>query len=137
MICLSDTEGYSYSVYESLLLGVPVIITPLPVLDELGCNEKNSIVVDYNMSNLDVWDIYNRAGKFKFTHKKNSCEPWLNLLQGESTYNYIEPKMIRLKCTRTYTDIEMERVVDFGEIYEVPEERAKYLVEDKGFAKYY
>lgn len=35
LVQLSDTEGYCYSVIESLCLGTPVIITDMPVMKEL------------------------------------------------------------------------------------------------------
>ena len=56
-VLLSDTEGFPYTIYESLCLGTPIIVTPLLMLDELGATSKNSIVLDFDMSNVDVHEM--------------------------------------------------------------------------------
>ncbi len=131
-VMLSDTEGYPYVCYESLCLGTPLVITKLPILNELGCTDKNSIVVDFDMSNLDVEEIYKKAGTFKFSYKPHENK-WLDLLQGESTYEY---KEVPLKALIRYFDIELNREIMVGEIYTSPEYRAKLIVDAK-FAEYF
>lgn len=134
-VLLSDTEGFSYFAYESLCLGTPLIITKLPVLSELGCNSKNSIILEFDMSNLNVKDIYKKAGKFKFDYKQKDSE-WLNILEGESTYVYNAPNLVKLKAVQKYHDVLLDnRLIEIDTEYDVPEERAKKLV-DLGFAEY-
>lgn len=134
-VLLSDTEGFPYTAYESLCLGTPLIITRLPMLPDLGANETNSIVLDFDMSNLDVAEIYKRAGKFKFKYEQKP-DGWLNLLEGKQTYKYVPPKHIKVRALINYYDIEFKKDIKKGEVFEVLEERANYLVE-KGGVEYY
>lgn len=56
---LSDTEAGCLTAQESLKLGKPLIITKLPILDEFGINESNAKILEFDMSNLDVEDLWN------------------------------------------------------------------------------
>lgn len=134
-VLLSDTEGFPYTAYESLCLGTPLIITRLPMLPDLGANETNSFILDFDMSNLDVQKIYKKAGKFKFKYEQKP-DGWLDLIQGESTYKYVPPKILKVKAIMNYYDIQFKRDVKKGEVFEVDEERASYLVEHKGVEYY-
>jgi len=59
-ICqLSDREAASLTLQEGLKLGKPVIVTELPILKEFGINETNAKILDFNMTNLDVDDLWN------------------------------------------------------------------------------
>ena len=59
-ICqLSDREAGSYTLQEALKIGKPLIVTKLPLLNEFGINESNSKIIDFDMSNLDVNDLWN------------------------------------------------------------------------------
>lgn len=59
IVQLSDTEAGSLTMQESLKLGIPLITTPLPILEEFGINETNSKIIDFDMSNLDIEDLWN------------------------------------------------------------------------------
>jgi len=56
---LSSTEAGCITAQESLKLNTPLLITKLPILDEFGINENNSKIFDFDMSNLDVDDLWN------------------------------------------------------------------------------
>lgn len=133
-VLLSDTEGFPYTVYESLCLGTPVIVTPLLMLDEMGASAENSIVVNFDMSDVDVEKIYERAGTFHFEYKPKP-DGWLNLLTGKSTYKYIAPEYVKIRASMRYLDTALNRTVEEGEVYKVTKERAKLIV-DKGMANY-
>lgn len=126
-VLLSDTEGFPYTLYESLCLGTPVIVTPLLMLDEMGINSDNSIVLDFDMSNVDVQEIYKKAGAFKFKYNKKP-DGWLDLLLGESDYEYTA---VTVKALCPYYDMYLSTKIETGDIYEVPQERAKILTEHK------
>lgn len=132
VVLLSDTEGFPYTAYESLGLGTPLIITKLPILSELGADSSNSIILDFDLSNLDVEDIYNRAGTFNFSYKLKD-KKWLDLIKGKSTY--VPPKTVQIKVFSSYFSILLNRNIKVNEIVECEEARAKLLV-DKGFATY-
>lgn len=131
-VLLSDTEGFPYTAYESLLFGTPLIITELPILSELGANEDNSIILKFDLSNLDVDEIYKKAGTFNFNYSARPTK-WLQLLQGKSTYEF---KFCKITAVSNYFDKEEQKKVYVGDVYEVPMDRAEYIV-TKGFAKYY
>lgn len=130
MVLLSDTEGFPYSAYESLCLGTPLIITRLLMLDELGVNENNAIVLDFDMSNLDVNEIYKKAGKLKFKYTPKSNQPWIDLLPGKSTYEYVPDNMVTVQAIIRYFDIQLNRPVLKGEVFDVKKERAQALESD-------
>lgn len=132
VVLLSDTEGFPYTAYESLGLGTPLIITKLPILSELGADSNNSIVLDFDLSNLDVKDIYNRAGTFNFSYRLKD-KKWLDLIKGQSTY--VPPKTIPIKVCNDYFSTSLNRNIKVGEIIECTKDRAKLIV-DKGFATY-
>lgn len=134
-VLLSDTEGFPYTAYESLCLGTPLIITDLPMLPDLGTNESNSIVLNFDMSNLDVDEIYQRAGKFKFKYTPKSCDPWLELLEGESLYKYEKPVPTKVRAIMTYYDLDLQRWVEYDEVITTMSDRAKFLA-DKGAVAY-
>ena len=68
LVQLSDTEAYCYSVVEALTLGTPVIVTPIPVFEELGVvNGENAFYVPFDMKDIPVKAIY--ESRLKFTYK--------------------------------------------------------------------
>ena len=56
---LSDTEACPYNVLEAMKQKKPMIITKLPILDEMGINESNAKILEFDMSNLDIEDLWN------------------------------------------------------------------------------
>lgn len=66
LVLLSDTEGSPMAPQEALMLGVPIIVTKLPWVDDLGIDENYGFFLKKDMSNLDVEEIYEKKGKFKF-----------------------------------------------------------------------
>ena len=134
MVLLSDTEGYPYTAYESLCLGTPLIITKLPIIGELGCTPENSIVLEFDMSNLDVKKIYEKSGTFDF-HYRQKPDKWTDLLLGKSTYKYEKPEKVAIQVLKVYFDIIENRWMKSFEIYNTTPERAKTIVKN-GYARY-
>lgn len=66
-LLLSDTEGYPYGLTEPLTLGIPVICTRLPMLKDAMVDETNAKIIDFDMRNLDMDDIFNNIPKFTYT----------------------------------------------------------------------
>lgn len=56
---LSDTEAGSYTIQESLKLGKPIIVTKLPILEEFNITDKEAKIINFDMSNLDIEDLWN------------------------------------------------------------------------------
>jgi hypothetical protein len=74
LVQLSSAEAFCYSIVEALSVGTPVITTNLPVLKEIGVNETNSFILDFNLSNLDVNKIYSKKFNFEYTPPKSEWD---------------------------------------------------------------
>lgn len=127
LVQLSDAEGYCYSVVEALCVGTPVIVTDCPVFRELGVEHgKNGFILDFDMSNIPVEEIYRGLPKFSYTPKQDR---WGELLApGESTYDPDDDDRVPVQCIMGYFDIEMQRNVKEREVWVVPKERAEVLL---------
>ena len=79
---LSDDESFCLFVQECLKLKVPVIVTDLPVYNEVGITEKESYKLKLDMSNLDVNKIYNEIPKVNYKGV-NSDKEYKKLLEGK------------------------------------------------------
>ncbi len=56
----SDTEAGSLTLQEALKLGIPLIVTKLDILKEFNIDHSNSKILDFDMSNLDIEDLWNK-----------------------------------------------------------------------------
>lgn len=140
LVQLSDTESFGYSIVESLMLGVPVITTPLDVLSEIGVKDGvNGWVVPFDMKNIDVDKIYNSNLKFEYKYdNKSIANEWKEVL-GEPKpfvkYIFKEVKM-KIKALRNNVTLTAENIkTKKGEIYEVSSDRAALIVA-AGYAEY-
>lgn len=119
---------------------MPVIITDLPVLKELGVNHGNGFILDFDMSNLDVHEIYEKAGKFKFEYQPKK-DIWGELLTDvKSTYEEEKNMKYRVRATSKYQynddyDLELSRIYGRnyvprpGEEWDVNQERMELLTQ--------
>ena len=127
LVQLSDTEGYGYSVVEALTVGTPVIVTDLPVYQELGVNDSNSIRLPLNMSEVPTDKIIQGFEPFEYKPKKDR---WNVLLgRNKSTYAKERERMQTVRVIKPYMDLELKKTVRPGEILLVTRERADYLVD--------
>ena len=110
LVQLSDNEGYCYSVVESLSVGTPVIVTDIPVFKEIGVkNGQNGFIVDFDLSNVNIKDIYQKSLKFKYEPKEDN---WNEVLaKGESTYQKDLKTKVKVKCIKTYYDIDLQKYI--------------------------
>lgn len=83
----NNMETYCYSINEALGYGVPVITTPLTVMNELPISDDMRLILDWDMKNVDdvVKDMFERERvPFKYTPPSDR---WDEILEkGESTY---------------------------------------------------
>lgn len=137
LVQLSDNgEGFGYTVAESLVLGTPVIVTPVDSFIEIGVrNNENGFVVPFNMKEINISDIYKKRLKFKYEPPESK---WNEEVSNEKAH-YEEDDKIAIEITQRYYDTELGRVVEpttiTGEGIETTKERAEYLVRN-GVAKY-
>jgi len=131
LVQLSDTEGYAYTLVEALQLGVPLIVTALPVLGEMGVNDSNAIILDFDMENIEV--VKKRLyEEFKFDYKPNlSLDLYEKEILGrKAKSNYQKELLMKTKVRATkvwqetnLTDTETGQVRKEGEEWEVTPER--------------
>ena len=109
LVQLSDTEAWSYSVLESLCLKTPVIVTPIPCFEEMGIKSGvNGYIIDFNMKNIPIDDIYNKIPKADFKAPKDIYDKLL--IDSKSTYK--PEKLVQCRALRTYNDVEFkERII--------------------------
>lgn len=133
LVQLSDSEGYCYSVVESLLLGTPVIVTPCEVFHELGIEDgKHGFIVDLDLNNVDPKKIYKGIPKFKY---EAPDDRWDELLaSGESTYLKDKQTIIEIEILKDFFDIEKMELVKRSTKIKTNKVRAEELIQ-KGFAK--
>lgn len=129
LVQLSDCESYCYSIVESLMVGTPIIATDLPVLKELGVKHgKNAIICDFDMKNVDLDLIKEKAFKFDYMSPKSD---WGKYLDNDSDYDPNDKVVVR--TLRKYTDIELGHL-ERGKEYPMRRVRAS-LLECKGLVE--
>ena len=87
LVQLSDTEACSYSINEALYRNIPVIVTPLPYLKEIGVEDgKNALILDFDCSNIkSVVERIKNVPKFKFKPLEDNYSEIL--FESKSKYN--------------------------------------------------
>ena len=98
VVQLSDTEALSYTINEALYRDIPVIVTPLPYLDEIGVKDgENCYIVNFDCSNVDeVAKKIEKKPKFKFEKLKDSYDTIL--AKGKSKYQEDLKTMVEVTC---------------------------------------
>lgn len=130
LVQLSDSESFCYSIVEALSAGVPVITTPLEVLDEVGFeNEKHGYIVPFNLEGFDFKKLLEIPKvNYKYDNAKR-IKQWRNVLgDTKPKGGYIPGKsIVRVRATREYFDLELNRAVRRREEFDVTEERGHDL----------
>lgn len=72
MVQLSDTESYCFSIVEALSVGVPLVVTDLPVLSELGITKKHGVIVPLDTTDYGQYARLIADGGFKFSYSPPS-----------------------------------------------------------------
>lgn len=71
LVQLSDSEACPYVLLEALSVGTPVIVTKFPAAKELGVNETNGFLLNFDMTDVPIEEIYNKTFNFKWKPPKN------------------------------------------------------------------
>ena len=123
---LSDGEGYCYSVVESLSVGTPVIVTDFPVAREIGVVDGvNGFILPMDLSKVPIRAIYKGLKKFSYTPLDDDWKKFLIPIPPDWEEEMKQP--VKVRCKRVYFDVEMHRMVQFGEEWEVTKKRAEAL----------
>ena len=133
LVQLSDTEAFSYSINEAIVLGVPVIVTDMPMIKDAGIKDGvHGFVLPFDMSEIPIEKIYN--GLPPFTYKPIKDGYAALLAKGKSDYQKRMQEPVRVRTTMYYTDLHLNRLMNPGEEQTVTRERAEAL-EDRGLVE--
>lgn len=133
LIQLSGAEAFCYSVVEALEIGVPVIVTDLPVFKELKIEDgKNGYVVP-----LDLKFNINKIKKIpEFKYKYNNgtlVTLWKKVLGNTRPKdNYVPEDLSLVRVIRRYRDLKLQRVLNVNDKVLMTKERARKCA-DAGF----
>lgn len=123
LVQLSDHEAYCYSVVEALSMGVPAICTDLPVFKELGIKDGiNAIICDFDMTNITADKVKKGVSTFKYTPPKDN---WNKYLKGDRGYS--PQDLTKVRAVKNYTDVELDRHLNKGDIVEMKKHRVSLL----------
>ena len=133
LVQLSDSEGFGYSIVEALEMGVPVITTPISVLDELGFEEgKDGYVVPFDMGDIQAERFLDvpHAPSYKGDSNENIRKQWMKLLgKSKPTGEYLKQGAnVQLEIIENYYDMEICRELHVGEIVTMRKARALLIV---------
>lgn len=125
VVQLSDTEACSYTIAEALFRNKPIIVTPLPYLEEIGVKDgKNAYIMEFDCSNVDdiVKKIVN-VPKFNF---KRWEDDYGNIFTDKKKVDVFGPE-VEVTSVKAYYDMELGKPVMAGAKMKVNTERAYFL----------
>jgi len=103
IIQLSDTEACSYTINEALYRNVPVIVTPLPYLEEIGVKDgENAYIMEFDCGNInDIVKKIKKVPKFTFKHLEDKYDEVL--YKSKSHYKEYLNERVNCKVTQHFT----------------------------------
>lgn len=133
LVQLSDTEGCSYSINEALYRNTPVIVTPLPYLEEIGVKDgENSYIMDFDCSNINhIVENIRNIPKFEFKRLEDNYKKIL--AKSKSRYEEEKEMKVKVRALKKFEKIrDAERNVypREGDEWITNLERAEYLREN-------
>lgn len=83
VVQLSDTESFCYTMYESLMVGIPVLVTPFPNAKQEIRDGENGYILpfDMNISKDKIKQIYENIPKNVKYKQEGVKEQWKELLK--------------------------------------------------------
>jgi glycosyltransferase involved in cell wall biosynthesis len=131
LVQLSDSEGFGYSIVEALELGVPVITTPITVLEELGFQDgQDGYIVPFDMQDINVERLLDiPETKWAWDNDKIRKQ-WVKLLgKSKPTGEYLKQgNDVNLEIIENYYDMELGRELKVGEVVTMRKARAILIV---------
>lgn len=150
-ICqLSDTEACSYTINEALYRNKPVIVTPLPYLEEIGVEDGlNAYIMDFDCSNInDIVKKITKVPKFQFKKLEDNYDKLLK--PSKSSYKDYLKERVNCEAMQHFTlgrFDELENVVrkqkgnrgelNAGDTFTCTHDIAEYLLGDNKYHKAY
>lgn len=127
VVQLSDTEACSYTINEALYRNIPVIVTPLPYLEEIGYRDgKTGYTIEFDCSNVEeVSKKLKNKPTFEFKHLKDIYGGLFTNTETRFKEDNMKSKII---CKEAYFDIQLNRLVEKEETLVVDNDRAEHLM---------
>lgn len=123
LVLLSNTEGSPMAPQEALMMGIPIIVTHIPWVDDLDIKDKG-FFLNLDLSDLDVEEIYKRKGTFKFNWNPPE-DFWGDLLLDGKCEKEIElMELYKVKAT----GFAKEKGIYIGEANGIPEEDQEFEI---------
>ena len=133
----NNMETYCYSINEALGYGVPIVTTPLTVLQELPVTNNEVIYLDWDCSNVDevAEQIFTKKVKpFKYTPP---ADRWDEILyKKKSNYQQYIKQKVKIQATTKYYDMELKKEIKpEDKPFTVSRLRADYLIYERKLCK--
>jgi glycosyltransferase involved in cell wall biosynthesis len=128
VVQLSDTEALSYTINEALYRDIPVIVTPLPYLEEIGVKDgENCYIVKFDCSNVEeVAKKIKTKPKFKFEKLKDDYDKILAKGKNQYQEDLKTMKQVRL-IIPDFNDLETKDYRLQNDTWLTTKLRAEYL----------
>ena len=130
VVQLSDTEACSYTINESLYRNIPIIVTPLPYLTEIGYKDGiNGYTLEFDCSNVkEVADKILDIPKFEFKPLKDKYDKIFIKSKSDYYDKYLKAVDCQVIFENGYKDLYLNKWVKNNEILKnIPINRAKDL----------
>lgn len=125
LVQLSDSECWSYSCLEALMIGTPILCTPFPSAFEMGIKDGfNAHVIPFDM-NFDVNKLL-KVPCFNFNYKNEDIrQQWIDILgDTEPLHDYIPEELVEVEVLDGFLDIQQGRFLNRGERCMMSKQRA-------------
>lgn len=132
LVQLSDTEGYSCVINESLQMQTPVILTPFPSGYEQIEDGVNGYRIPFDLQNIDFDSIINNIPILDTYQEKTTVKDWLNFFNFVLDEFYKNNTMVKVRILKKVSN----PGVNIGDIIELPEDRATKGI-DAGLCEVY
>lgn len=131
VVQLSDSECWSYTCLESLMLNKPLICTPFPSVFEMGVKDGvNAHVVPFDMD----FDVAKLLEIPKFEYKYDNARikrQWMKILNTKPSG---KRQQVQVVVTVPYKDMVLDREMEIGEKLKMDIARAEH-VQQIGYIK--
>ena len=99
----SDSEADSYLLKEGLFRNIPILVTPLPYLEEIGVKDgENAYILEFDCSNVN--EVANKVKNIpKFTYKKQEDKYNELFTKKKSHYKKDLETLITVECLDSFS----------------------------------
>lgn len=133
----NNMETFCYTLNEALGYGVPIVTTPLTVLNELPVTDNEKIILNWDCSNVDevAEQIFTKKVKpFKYTPPADSWGDFL--CKGKSDYKQYIKKPVKIQAVTKYYDMKLQKYISpKDKPFTVSRLRADYLINERKLCK--